>query len=115
MFSDMADSAKKEILRCWYGAAGVIALLADSQNTPIRMAWAGWPQAGWNHTGRGAVPTQEAKFPAVSQRFSCPDPIKRNSRSENREKFFRFLGKPIDETHMKAEGGLGDDRKAPSL
>ena len=78
----------------------MIALLADSQNTPIRMAWAGWPQAGWNHAGRGSVPTQEAKFPVVSRCFPCPDPKKRNSRSENREKFFRFYGKPIDEIHM---------------
>lgn len=75
-----SDAGKQEILRCWCGAAGVIALLADSQNTPIRMAWAGWPQAGWNHTGRGSVPTQEEKISGgFTQRFPCPDPKKRNS------------------------------------
>ena len=74
-----SDAGKQEILRCWCGVAGVIALLADSQNTPIRMAWAGWPQAGWNHTGRGFVPTQEAKFPVDSRCLPCPDPKIRNS------------------------------------
>jgi len=73
MPSGLADSAKQEILQCWCGAAGVIALLADSQNTP--MAWAGWPQAGWNHIGRGSVPTQEAKFPVDPWCFSCTEPI----------------------------------------
>lgn len=74
------DAGKQEIFRCWCGVAGVIALLADSQNTPIRMAWAGWPQAGWNHTGRSSVPTQEEKISGgFTQRFPCPDPKKRNS------------------------------------
>ena len=76
------DAGKQEIFRCWCGVAGVIALLADSQNTPIRMAWAGWPQAGWNHAGRGSVPTQEEKFPgdfrsafhAPIRKSGIPDP-----------------------------------------
>ena len=92
----------------------MIALLADSQNTPIRMAWAGWPQAGWNHAGRGSAPTQEAKIPVDSRCFPGPVPKMWNSRSENREKFFRFCGRPIDETHPQKRSRKKTPRENPS-
>ena len=75
----------------------MIALLADSQNTPIRMAWAGWPQAGWNHAGRGSVPTQEAKFPVSLRAFHVSWLIVRNSAAEVEESSRCFREFTIDE------------------
>lgn len=78
----------------------MIALLADSQNTPIRMAWAGWPQAGGNHTGRGSMPTQEAKFPVDLCAFHVSLLIVRNSAAEVEEFSRCFCGFSIDEIQV---------------
>ena len=96
---DPSKGKSQEILRCWCEVAGVMVLMADSQNTLIRITWTGWPPACENHTGRRSMPTQEAEIPVIKC-FPCPDPKKWNSRSENRELFFRFCGKTIDKTQV---------------
>ena len=57
----------------------------------------GMAAAGWNHTGRGSMPTQEAKFPVDLCAFHVSLLIVRNSAAEVEEFSRCFCGFSIDE------------------
>ena len=61
----------------------------------------GMAAAGWNHTGRGSMPTQEAKFPVDLCAFHVSLLIVRNSAAEVEEFSRCFCGFSIDEIQKK--------------
>ena len=60
----------------------------------------GMAAAGWNHTGRGSMPTQEAKFPVDLCAFHVSLLIVRNSAAEVEEFSRCFCGFSIDEIQV---------------